>query len=183
MIPDSLRLSTFLACAVAALAGCNGETADAAADTPSPAALPAAVERDPATPDGGLRDWVADIRTGIAGLGERVRTDSEAAEKTAVDLYVNRQEWLERYWGTYGSFTRDVAPALGQAVMDAEARFHELLILLAGAEPPPAEKVDSMVTVLDAQLARVLDEAERADVPLVPPPAAATTAPTDSVSR
>ncbi len=133
--------------------------------TPSP-------QRLPGTPPGGLRTWVADIQTGIAGLVETATTDVDAAAKQAVSLYVGRQEWLERYWGSYGILTQGVAPELGNAVMDAEARFHELMVLLAEKKPEPPQ-IESAVTALRAQLEVVLTKAEAANVALEPPAAAA----------
>ena len=160
------RYATGVAIALACVVAACGTDAPAQDDVTLPAA-PAA-ERLAGTPDGGLRSWVRDIRTGTTDLVERFREDRKSAEKTAVDLYVNRQEWLERYWGTYGLLTQSVAPSLGQAVMDAEARFHELLTILT--EPEATEsRVEEAVRALDAQLEQVLSESEAANVPLVPP--------------
>lgn len=161
--------------AIITVACANGEPTPNANGTPAaqeaaPAAASAA-QRIPGTPEGGLEQWVSDIRTGLADLPRRASQDAEAAGKLTVDLYVNRQEWLERYWGTYGLLTQDVAPALGRAVMDAEARFHELMILMTGAEAPGEEKVAAAFAALNAQLDQVLARAAEANVPLVPPAA------------
>lgn len=126
------------------------------------------VERLPGTPEGGLRDWVADIRDGLDGLPALASVDADSAEKVVVNLYVGRQEWLERYWGTHGSFTHAVAPALGEAVMASEAGFHELLELFSG-EAPGEERVASAVSALEGQLERILARAAEARVPLEPP--------------
>jgi hypothetical protein len=85
----------------------------------------------------------------------------------AVDFYVNRQEWLEKYYGRYGMLISDTASALGAAVMDAEARYHTLIILLSDDSPAPAS-VDSLITRLNEQYQRVLEEASRTRVLPVP---------------
>jgi hypothetical protein len=164
---NSTRLGRRAACAFAWIvsAAC-GEEPPAQNDTALTVA-PAA-ERLAGTPEGGLHTWVQDIRSGTNDLAERFRQDPKEAEKTAVDLYVNRQEWLERYWGTYGVLTQSVAPELGQAVMDAEARFHELLTVLTGSDAT-AVGVDEAVQALDRQLELVVEKSQAANVPLSPP--------------
>jgi hypothetical protein len=127
-----------------------------------------APERIEGTPAGGLKEWVAEIQAGLEGLSDKARADGKAAQKFAVDLYVGRQEWLERYWGTYGLLTQGVAPELGQAVMDAETRFHELLTLLT-AEQREGARVDAAIAALRVQLGVVLRHAESANVALEPP--------------
>lgn len=163
------------AAAVAASFACGGG-ADApdGADELAPSAAeagaeaPPAVERLPGTPDGGLRDWVAEIRQGMEGVSALAAENADSAQKVVVGLYTGRQEWLERYWGTYGLFTQEVEPELGQAVMDAEAVFHELLILVSEGGATVAQ-VDAAVSALDSEMETVLARAEQVDVPLVPP--------------
>jgi hypothetical protein len=166
---------TILAAAIALCACTGGEPAQNESQSPATeeAAAPSATraQRIPGTPEGGLGQWVSDIRAGLADLPRRATEDAEAAGKLTVDLYVNRQEWLERYWGTYGLLTQDVAPELGRAVMDAEARFHELMILMTGAEAPAEEKVAAALAALNTQLDQVLARASEANVPLDPPAA------------
>jgi hypothetical protein len=55
--------------------------------------------------------------------------------------------------------------------MDAEARFHELMILMTGAEAPAEEKVAAALAALNTQLDQVLARASEANVPLDPPAA------------
>ena len=173
-LKDTMR--NFCLCCLLLAACANGETpptADEVAPAGKAAGAAVASERIAGTPEGGLRDWVADIRAGLGDLPAVLRRDAAAAESTAVALYVNRQEWLERYWGTLGTLTKDAAPELGSAVMEAEARFHELLVLLAGSDRPDAARVDSALSALNAQLDQVLARATEAGVPLEPPSEAA----------
>lgn len=161
------RSATILTCSLAF--ACT--TADAprrSADAQPASAVAPSPDRLAGTPEGGLKDWVADIQAGLEGLSDKARADGKSAQKFAVDLYVGRQEWLERYWGTYGLLTQGVAPELGQAVMGAEARFHELLTVLT-AETRQSEKVDAAIAALRAQLGIVLTQAESANVALEPP--------------
>lgn len=163
------------AAAVAASVACGGgaDAPDGVDELPSPATeagaeAPPVVERLPGTPEGGLRDWVAEIRQGMEGVSALAAEDADSAQQVVVGLYTGRQEWLERYWGTYGLFTQEVEPELGQAVMDAEAVFHELLVLVSEGGAT-VEQVDAAVSALDSEMETVLAQAEQVDVPLVPP--------------
>ncbi|MGH7501177.1 MAG: hypothetical protein ACREL7_05400 [Longimicrobiales bacterium] len=128
------------------------------------------------TPPGGLADWVSDIRAGTRGIEAIAAEDPTMAQRTALDLYVGRQEYLEMYYGTNGRLSIGVAEALGIAVMENEARFHELLQLLA-ATPVDTAAVRVKRDELHAQMDRVLAEAENVTIPLTPPgnPAADST--------
>lgn len=151
----------------------------AGADELAPAAgaeATAAVERLPGTPEGGLRDWVGEIRQGVEGLSALAAENPDSAEKVVITYYVGRQEWLERYWGTYGLFTQEVDPELGQAVMDAEAAFHELLTLVSEGGAT-AEQVDAAVAALHDEMEVVLTRAGETEVPLHPPAAGAESEP------
>jgi hypothetical protein len=119
------------------------------------------------TPPGGLEDWVAAIREGLAGLPGVVAADTAGALQRALDLYVGRQEFIELYWGPSGRLSGD-AVGLGASVLEAESRFHELLQLLA-APPVDTATVRGKTAELFAQLDRVLVEARQAGVVLIPP--------------
>ena len=118
------------------------------------------------TPPGGLRDWVEAIRAGTASLPDVASTDRSAAQRAALDLYISRQEYLEMYYGPGGR--QPGPPALREAVLNAEARFHDLLQLLA-ADPVDPVAVREGMALLHAQLDKVLTEAAAAGVPAVLP--------------
>ncbi len=121
-----------------AIVGCRGrQPAEAVAETPRAdrAVTVAASASAPATlavgtPAGGLREWVGDVRRGLAGVPALAVRDAGQAQKRALDLYLTRQEYIEMYWGEGGRLTR--GRELAPAIEEAENRFH---ILLAGLEP------------------------------------------------
>ena len=112
---------------------CQGRDArPAAAESRSGtgAALPATPSSAPTrlaagTPAGGLRAWIGDVRRGLDGVAATAAVDPERASRTALDLYLTRQEYIEMYWGTAGRLSRGAE--LGPAVKEAETRFHLLL--------------------------------------------------------
>jgi hypothetical protein len=122
----------------------------------------------PGTPAGGLRDWIAEIREGTTGIEAAAVEDATQAQRRALDLYVGRQEYLELYYGTNGRLSSGVAVELGSAIMENEARFHELLQLLA-VTPPDTAAIRAKRDELHAQLDRVLEEAGKVSIPLTPP--------------
>jgi hypothetical protein len=128
----------------------------------------------PGTPAGGLVDWIADIREGTTGIEVLAAEDATGAQRRALDLYVGRQEYLELYYGTNGRISSGVAVELGEAVMENEARFHEMLQLLA-VTPVDTAAVRVKREELHAQMDRVLERAQTVNIPLTPPgnPAAA----------
>ncbi len=118
------------------------------------------------TPPGGLVDWVEEIREGTVLLEEMALEDRGVAQRAALDLYIGRQEYLELYYGTAG---REIgSPALGEAVIEAEARFHALLQLLS-SDPVDTAAVRAGTAGLHEQLDVVLAEAKAANVPAVLP--------------
>src|SRR5690606_30179442 len=50
-------------------------------------------------PPGGLEDWIADVRRGLAALPDQAATDPAAARVAAIELYAGRQEYIEIYYG------------------------------------------------------------------------------------
>ncbi|MFQ5680073.1 MAG: FTR1 family protein, partial [Gemmatimonadota bacterium] len=133
----------------------------------------AADEVIPGTPPGGLVEWVEDIRTGLRDLPGALQQDPPAAGQRVTELYLSRQEYIERYYGAGGP--RQGGEALSRAVVDAESRFHDLM-RIAGHQPPAdSEAVARAVDALEAGLGTVLDEARAAGVPLHAPAAAGET--------
>jgi hypothetical protein len=163
------QLCVSLICAAGMAAAC-GEPEN----EPAPAGAASANSNAPAseliagTPPGGLEDWVADIRSGTARIHEEAAVDGTQAQRSALDLYVGRQEYLELYYGSNGRLASEKAPALGKAVLETESRFHELLVLLAGT-PVDTAAVRAKRDELHAHLDRVLAESKTAGIPLIPP--------------
>lgn len=146
----------------------DGGAGDAAAETSREASAPATpvAGRVPGTPPGGLEEWIADIRAGLADVPGRVGSDPTGARQTVVTLYTGRQEFIELYWGI-GQRAHPPQELIDE-VMEAESRFHALMTRFS--EPPPpdsaaaAQAVDSILTQLD----RVLETARASGVPLDP---------------
>lgn len=147
-------------CLASFLPACTPETAD---EPPPPSA-----DLIPGTPAGGLEDWVADIREGTVGIEVAAAEDATAAQRKALDLYVGRQEYLELYYGTNGRLTSGVEMELGEAVMENERRFHEMLQLLA-VSPVDTAALRAKRDELHAQMDQVLELAKHVSVPLTPP--------------
>ncbi len=161
-----MRTQRFALLAAAFAAACSGDSRPQT----TPATPPAAerpVARIDGTPEGGLVEWVADMQAGLDTVVVVAQRDRDAAQRVVLDVYVNRQEWLERYYGKYGALQADTASALGTAVMDAEARFHTLLTLVA-SEGADSAAIATAVSSVRAELGRVLDEAGRTAVRPVP---------------
>jgi hypothetical protein len=159
-----MRATILLACCLAA-AGCNSQTQVDQAAAASTAEMPAT--RLEGTPQGGLNDWVADMKAGLDSVVAVAVRDRSGAQRAVLDVYVNRQEWLERYYGRYGSLQPDTTSTLGDAVMDAEARFHDLLTLVSAQSVDSAD-VASAVAAVHMELDRVLTEAGRTELRPVP---------------
>jgi hypothetical protein len=149
-----------------AAVSCNSQSQVDEAAAASAGELPAT--RLEGTPDGGLSEWVADMKAGLDTVVTTAVRDRSIAQRTVLDVYVNRQEWLERYYGRYGALQPDTTSTLGNAVMDAEARFHDLLTLVS-AESVDSAQVAEAVTAVHVELDRVLAEAARTEVRPVPP--------------
>jgi len=168
-------------------AACAGQTGgDAAADTDAagtagttPAVSPAddsgagsqtdaaPAERVAGTPPGGLLDWVATIADGTDRMLGEMGTDVAAAQRRILDLYVTRQEFIEMYWGVAGRLRPVGADRLAQLVTDAESSFHEALQKLA-VQPVDSAEIAAVADSINARLNRVVVEAKRLKVPLVP---------------
>jgi len=168
-----MRKTLVLVAVAASVAACGSDGEDdgamdgaEAAATPDAATRPTP-QRLPGTPEGGLEEWVAEIRTGLSALPELVPESLAAAQQRTVQLYVGRQEWLERYYGTAGMLVADTSATLPRAVMDAEARFHELLQLVTEGAPT-REAVRSAVGAVDAEFERVLKAARAESPPPIP---------------
>lgn len=164
-MPPSIRpargtTAAFALCLAFLAPACTPETAD---EPP-----PAAADLIPGTPAGGLEDWIAEIREGTTGIEIAAAEDATAAQRKALDLYVGRQEYLELYYGTNGRLTSGVEMELGEAVMENERRFHEMLQLLA-VSPVDTAALRAKRDELHAQMDEVLELAKNVSVPLTPP--------------
>jgi hypothetical protein len=157
-----------LSLVILVLGACSAErnpAPDTATTDSTRAATPAGIIAG--TPPGGLENWVQDIRDGTATLPELAATDPAAAQKAALDLYIGRQEYIEMYWGEGGRVS--AGGPLGEAVMAAEARFHELMQALPGSGgKTDVNKVRTAVAALAAQYDAVLTAAKASNVSLTP---------------
>ena len=150
---NAVYLILFAAALSTACDAPEAHQAAAAATATLPANHPAKSGLIPGTPPGDLGDWVADIRTGIAGIPQTMRGDAAAAQRAALDLYITRQEYAEMYYGVDGRM--GASDDLAAAIETAEERFHELLKLLAGPNAS-VDAVNSAVEALDKQQAIVV---------------------------
>ena len=158
---------------------CQGRDArPAAAESRSGtgAALPATPSSAPTTlaagtPAGGLRAWIGDVRRGLDGVTATAAGDPERASRTALDLYLTRQEYIEMYWGTAGRLSRGAE--LGPAVKEAETRFHLLLSRFQAGHRVDPTVLRRDVRSLSEQYDRVLKLAQRSGAVLDPHLAAA----------
>lgn len=169
----ALGWSTTIAALVAAAAagGCRGRGASDADAQNRPAAGSVPTARGPVTlaagtPAGGLRDWTREVRSGLSEVPSLAVKDVTAAQKTALELYLTRQEYIEMYWGTSGKLTR--GGALGPAVKEAETRFHLILSQLQPGHAADEGALRKSVAALGEQYDAVISAAERAAAPLDP---------------
>ena len=168
------RIAFAMLLGVPLLAACEqqsevGEGAgDAAAETMAAAgadtSAATATGMIPGTPPGGLAQWVADIRSGLEPVPEQAAEDRALAQRTALDLYINRQEYLELYYGEVGRFK--ASQALADAITADERAFHRILEMVnpGAAEQPTPEQIQAQIDTLEARLDQVLEEAEAAGV-------------------
>jgi hypothetical protein len=156
--------------------GCRGRSAAEADTHGRPAAAVAPVATGPltlaaGTPAGGLRAWTAEVRRGLETLPALAVRDAAAAQKSALELYLTRQEYIEMYWGAAGKLTR--GSALGPAVAEAERRFHLILAQIQPGKPADPAALRALIASLGEQYDRVVATAEQAGAPLDPHPLAA----------
>lgn len=123
----------------------------------------------PGTPPGGLAQWVEDIRTGLEAVPAQAAEDRALAQRTALDLYIGRQEYLELYYGEVGRFK--ATQALADAITADERAFHRILEMVnpAAAGRPTPEQIQAQIDTLDARLDEVMEEAEAAGVDVSEP--------------
>lgn len=149
---SSLFAIPFLAGALAC-----GEERSSASSVPDDASTD--VDHPAAAGTDSVITWADEIRQGIEPLAGQVGSDPAGAQDRAVELYITRQERIERAVGPgTGS-----AAELAESVHEAEARFHELMELLGRTPPPDSTRVATSVAALDAGLVRVLEELEASD--------------------
>ena len=165
-----ITLVTSLAAASLA-AGCRGRSAAEADARERPAAVVVPAAAGPltlaaGTPAGGLRTWTGEVRRGLQGLPALAARDAAAAQKSALELYLTRQEYIEMYWGAAGKLTR--GSALGPAVAEAERRFHLILAQIQPGKPADPAALRALIGSLGEQYDRVVATAEQAGAPLDP---------------
>ena len=165
-----MRFGSFArAACVAGVVACGGGTADEMSQAEPAADARAAETRAgliPGTPAGGLEQWIQDIYNGLEGVEALSATDGMAAQRQALEQYIDRQEYIELYYGPGGRLVSAEHVTLGAAVDSAEARFHDLMRVAneAGDSTATAAAVSALRTEYD----RVLSEARAAGVPLTP---------------
>src|SRR5262245_35727595 len=120
------RLSFLPVLALVALLGCQRQEPQPAGAQSAPPAEPNR-ELVAGTPAGDLEEWVAEMRAGLDSVSALVATDRAAAHRKVLGLYMNRQEFLEAYYGQGGRMLPTAG--LAQAVDTNEERFHELMRL------------------------------------------------------
>lgn len=108
-----------------ACAPADADPAEGSAEAPAATSPAADTTLFAGTPAGGMEQWIGEIRAGVDSLPELAERDPAAAKNLALTLYVSRQEYVELYYGTTARAARDAE--LNEAVMTAEARFHDLL--------------------------------------------------------
>ena len=123
-------------------------------------APPAAPNRDllAGTPAGDIEEWVAEMRAGLDTVSALVATDRAAAHRKVLGLYLNRQEFLEVYYGLGGRMLPTAG--LAQAVDTNEERFHELMRLAEATPPAPESDLKRAIGAVERQLNVVLSEAK-----------------------
>ncbi|MGD8277244.1 MAG: hypothetical protein PVH00_04425 [Gemmatimonadota bacterium] len=154
-----------------ALAGCGrGEGAEAAASADS-SVVDAGQQGGywvEGTPAGGLESWLSDIASEMPTDGSALTSQWQETHRTLLELYVGRQEFVEMYWGPHGRLQGEGGSALGQAVLDLETAFHEVLQGLVSV-PLDTAAVLSAAARVKRQTAVVRDAAKESGLPLIPP--------------
>lgn len=165
-------LPIVLLCLLVSAAGaCGGEDSapDGATDgstveTPESAsgqgedAVPAPTE----VPEGGLEQWVTDIRRGLEDVELNPRDSQDEVE----ELYRQRQEPIEAFYGAGGEITGDDYPSLADAVAEQDARFQDLMELTGTTLQIQRERILGAVQELRLALNRTLEIARETDLPL-----------------
>ena len=113
----------------------------------------------PNTPDGDLEQWLGDMKGALAELSKEIDTNRADAHKRVLDLYVQRQEYAEMYYGPNGRMGPE--PALADAVKTNENRFHDLMRLTGAAPPVSSDSVKLAVKALEDQIAVVETHAQK----------------------
>ena len=125
------------------------------------ASAPAAVlntELVAGTPAGDIEEWVTEIRAGLDTITTLLATDRPAAHRKVLGLYMNRQEFLEVYYGAGGRMVPTAG--LATAVDTNEERFHELMRITELTPAAPDAEVTRALGELERQLEVVLTEAK-----------------------
>lgn len=142
-----LRTALLLALALAIPVGAAGQTTGPAQTARTGADVTA----------GTLEDWVRELDASLVAAGEALAEGRPgAARATAVRAYLDYFEAIEGFYGPGGMHP---APELSRQVSEAETRFHALM---------QGEGTRALVATLREDVARILDLARAADVPLAP---------------
>lgn len=119
------------------------------------------------TPAGGLDDWLSDIEAGLPSV-EEVATQPVPTQRGVVQLYVDRQEYIEMYWGPSGRLQGEGGAVLAEGVAELESAFHELIQSLLG-QPPDTARVRSAMNTVTFRISDVRRVAAESGLLLVPP--------------
>jgi len=120
------------------------------------------------TPPGGLESWLADITSGMPADGSELVSSWQALHRRLLELYVGRQEYVEMYWGPNGRLQGEGGLALGQAVLDLETAYHEVLQGVVSVPLDTTAVLESAGKV-KREAAAVLEAARVSGLPLAPP--------------
>lgn len=120
------------------------------------------------TPPGGLEDWLSEIEAGLPSSPGAPGEESRQVQRRLLDLYVGRQEYLEMYWGPTGRLQGEGGEALGEAILELETAFHELLQAHV-REPLDTARFVSALQAAKARVAAVRVAAPQSGLVLVPP--------------
>ena len=156
---SAAAISIFLAACSSADGGKPSATASADGCTP--------IVSSPGIPTGSLPDWIAEMRKRVKCVPEIYEKDVGAAQREVMDVYINRQEHVEVFYGETGKVSG--GGELGAAVMQAEAMFHELMTLTGATPKSEVAVVRKLTDSLDAQLGKVVSLAVEKKVALVLP--------------
>lgn len=137
-------------------------SSEEAAERGAEAEADAAAQGRAGIPEGGLEQWVTDIRRGL----EEVELNPRESAQRVLELYTTRQEYIELFYGPNGRITGEDHPELAEAVMAQEERFHELMELTGTDQRIQRERILGGVQELRLALNRTMERAQEAGVPL-----------------
>lgn len=151
---------------VGVVVGCGGDVTPDPGAGASVAGTPEVGQME-GTPAGGLDDWLRDIEAGLPVMGDVV-SDWRATQRSAVQLYVERQEYIEMYWGPSGRLQGEGGAPLAASVAGLETAFHEFMQALM-AQPLDTARVRSAMDTMRVRIADVRSRGVESGLPLLPP--------------